>query len=108
MANTESGELVKLKGVIKRDGIVVPKEVYDMISDFIVSSLVSAKDERMTLNELIEKVKDEVDVVRNGKIFWYLLQIKQDLEAKKVITVIVGRNRIQYLQLAKKAKEMIK
>jgi hypothetical protein len=83
----------------RKKGATIPKTYYDTLSAFIILTL-EAKTE-IELNELIDLAREEHGTVIKGEISWYLLVVKNDLEARKVIKVerAIGASRQQYLTL---------
>jgi riboflavin synthase alpha subunit len=83
----------------RKKGATIPKEYYDTLSAFIINTLESKTE--VELNELIDLAKEEHGHLIKGEISWFLLVVKNDLEARKVIKVerAIGASRQQYLTL---------
>ena len=80
-----------------KHGVYLMKKHYDVVSTFILSKL--KEREAIKLEELIDGLK-EISLDRSADLAWILLQVKSDLEAKKMITVsVIGRNRQQIVNL---------
>lgn len=66
-----------------KKGVNVLKRKYDVIMDFILTTI--EEHGEITYEELndlaVEKLSDSFD----GKVVWYLVTIKLDLEARKII-----------------------
>ena len=95
-------EVVRLRRVAKTEGATIPKESYDMLSGFIIDTLTYNSNPFVTLNELLERAELELVHAIPRDMLWYLLQVKNDLEAREIITVVVDSNRVQRVRLAKK------
>lgn len=83
----------------RKKGATIPKVYYDALSAFIVTTLESKTE--IELNELIDLAKQEHGQLIKGEVSWFLLVVKNDLEARKVIKVerAIGASRLQYLTL---------
>jgi hypothetical protein len=80
-----------------KPGVYLLKEHYDVVSTFILSKL--KEREAIKLEELIDGIK-EISLDRSADLAWILLQVKSDLEAKKLITVnVIGPSRQQIVNL---------
>ncbi len=66
-----------------KKGVNILKRRYDAIKNFILETL---KDqEEITYQELNKLAVKELKNTFDGKITWYLVSIKLDLEARKII-----------------------
>jgi hypothetical protein len=66
-----------------KKGVNILKRRYDIISDFIVKTIKKKKE--ITFAELKDIAEDTLANKFDGKITWYLVTIKLDLEARKII-----------------------
>lgn len=91
-----------LESTHSRTRETMPADIYLQIRDFILSLLQQGQE--VTFSEMIEKAQSEpcFDGIALN-LSWYLLKVKQDLEAKKVISVrrAVGSARLQFISLHK-------
>lgn len=98
----ESREMSILESKYTRTRERIPREVYELIREFILSFLYSGQE--TTLSDLILKAQsDERFNSIMASLSWYLLKVKQDLEAKKIIRIrpAEGTARVQYISLNK-------
>jgi hypothetical protein len=85
-----------------KKGVYVAKKDYDLIVDFILSTL---KANEITINDLIELgevyLSDKID----KDISWHILVVKLDLEARGLIKTVLKSvpYRSQYLKLCPRA-----
>ena len=80
----------------------IPRVVYELTREFILSFLYSGQE--ITLTELILKAQSDVRFnAIMASLSWYMLKVKQDLEAKKIIRIrrAEGTARLQYISLNK-------
>lgn len=84
----------------QRKGAYIPRDIYRDIREFILKTLQNGP---VTLSQLLERAKEEMSADTDDNISWYLLRVKHDLEARKIIKVKVGLGpeRIQVISLAK-------
>jgi DNA-binding HxlR family transcriptional regulator len=68
-----------------RKGEFLPRGKYDKWSLFILSALDTEKD--LTLNDLLEQAHQKVSGATDHEIGWYVLHVKRDLEARRLIKV---------------------
>jgi hypothetical protein len=76
---------ITTSGGRKQKGVWVPSSVYLEVKTFILSIL--QKKREVSFHYLLDKAKDEslcVDVADAG---WWLIKVKQDLEAREIIIV---------------------
>ncbi len=82
-----------------RNGTFMLKYQYELVYEFIFQKLVER--EKVTLTELLEGAGKTLAEKFKGNFSWAMLQVKQDLEAKGLITVRMAKNRIQVIELKK-------
>lgn len=66
-----------------KDGVNILKRRYDVIKEFIVQTVKEHKEityEKLT-DLAVEKLSDTFD----GKVIWYIVTVKLDLEAREII-----------------------
>ena len=66
-----------------KKGVNILRRRYDTISDFIIRIL--KKKNEITFQELSEIGKKQLTKNFDGKVLWYLVTVKLDLEARKII-----------------------
>ncbi len=64
-------------------GVNILKRRYDFIKEFIISTL--EKHGKISFDELTDLAVDELTEKFDGKVLWYLVTVKLDLEARKEI-----------------------
>lgn len=65
-----------------KNGVNISKKKYDIICDYILKKIHQHKE--ITFKELFEKGPDEIKNF-DGKVGWYIVSVKLDLEAQKII-----------------------
>ena len=66
-----------------KKGVNILKRRYDLIFDFIIETL-KMKSE-ITFEELINLAKKKLTNSFDGKVVWYIVTVKLDLEARNII-----------------------
>jgi len=69
-------------------GVNIQKRKYDQIREYILSVLSARKD--ITFDLLSNKAVSELSETFEGKVLWYLVTVKLDLEARGEIERIAG------------------
>ena len=64
-------------------GVNILKRRYDIISNFIIKTIKRKKE--ISFAELTELAEDKLANSFDGKIVWYMVTVKLDLEARKMI-----------------------
>ena len=64
-------------------GVNILKRRYDIIADFIISTL--QKKREVSFQDLTDLAVDKLQSKFDGKIVWYMVTIKLDLEARNII-----------------------
>ena len=62
------------------------KDKYERWSRFILSSLDT--EENFTLNDILDRARNQASVSQHSEIAWNILQVKRDLEARGFITAV--------------------
>lgn len=82
-----------------KQGVNILKRRYDLISNFIIQSIKKKKE--ISFEELAELADEELSSSFDGKVTWYMVTVKLDLEARKIIERI-PKTSPQKLKLCKK------
>ena len=69
-----------------KKGVSIAKHKYDFIKDFIVETLQNRGE--MTYKELNDFAIKQLSETFEGKVNWYVVTVKLDLEARKIINRI--------------------
>jgi hypothetical protein len=69
----------------RRNGLMIPRANYELLSIFILN-LLRSKGE-ITLTELLEKAEEELNEKFSTQTQWIVLNVKHDLEARDIIKV---------------------
>ena len=98
MKKKEEEKLEMLRVDTKR-GAVLLKVHYEVIASFIFNVLKDQPENEIALNELLEIAHPKLDNQFQGDVSWFLLQVKQDLEARNVIKTTLTHSRNQFIRL---------
>lgn len=66
-----------------KQGVNILKRRYDQIKDFIESTI--TREKQISFDRLTDLAVDELKDKFDGKVLWYLVTVKLDLEARNVI-----------------------
>ena len=66
-----------------KQGVNILKRRYDVIHDFILKTL--QKKKVITFTEMSDLAEEELTPHFDGKVLWYLVSVKLDLEARDII-----------------------
>jgi hypothetical protein len=83
MDNINNKEKILTLNFGDKKGVNILKDKYDTIKDSIIKNL--SQVESISSIELSKLVEDELKASFEGKIGWYYMAIKLDLEVKEVI-----------------------
>lgn len=72
---------------------------YEKLSLFIINTLEQAGPDGITLHELIAAAQQKFNTDFQGNVSWYLLEVKYDLELRKIITKTIAPQRKQIIKL---------
>lgn len=72
---------------------------YEKLSVFIISTLEQAGQSGVTLHDLVLQAQEKFNADFKGNVSWYLLEVKYDLELRKVITKTLSVEREQIIKL---------
>ena len=75
------------------------EEDYEKLSVFIVSTLEKAGQQGVTLHDLVQEAQQKFNADFRGNVSWYLLEVKHDLELRKVICKTISPTREQIIRL---------
>lgn len=77
---------------------------YEKLSVFILSKLEQAGTEGITLHDLVQEAQQKFNSEFKGNVSWYLLEVKHDLELRKLILKTISPNREQIIRLNSEKK----
>ncbi len=66
-----------------KQGVNILKRRYDVIKNFILKTLKSGKE--ISFEELTDRAVKSLSKTFDGKVVWYMVTVKLDLEARKLI-----------------------
>jgi hypothetical protein len=66
-----------------KQGVNILKRRYDVIKNFILKTLKSRKE--ISFEELTDMAVISLSKTFDGKVVWYMVTVKLDLEARKII-----------------------
>jgi len=87
-----------------KTGRIILFDHYIQLAEFIIATLKGSVERKVTLNDLIEESDEQLSTKFKYDLSWYLIQVKKDLEARKIIKIEMGRDRIQYITLIKRTR----
>jgi hypothetical protein len=91
-----------LESVHSRITEKMPRVHYEKIKSYILTSLQSEKE--ITFYDLLASAENETHLIALGRnLSWYLLKVKQDLEAKRIIRMkkSMTSNKVKVITRAK-------
>jgi hypothetical protein len=92
----EKIQLIALEG---KDGPVMLRKHYDLLSDFILG--IFQHRNQISLTELMELANVKFNPIFSANTGLALLNTKQDLEARRLLKISRQKNRIQIISLKK-------
>ena len=96
-------EKIKLWQTKDRMGVTICKKDYDVVSAFILSLL--QKKAILEIQELLDAAQAILSSSLEKDCAWYLLHVKQDLEAKGFIKITRQPNRMQFIRATRKGAQ---
>lgn len=81
-----------------KKGVNILLRRYDLMKETILG--IMSRQEVITFKDLTAQTEKELTGVLDGNIPWYLVSVKQDLEARGIIEIIKGKSP-QQLRLVK-------
>jgi hypothetical protein len=82
------------------EGIMMCEKEYQKIADFIFSAIQSKISGKIDLTELIEEAGNKLSCPFNGATPYFLLKVKEDLQARRIIKVKVSKKPLrQYIMM---------
>ena len=66
-----------------KQGVNILKRRYDVIKEFILQTIEKRKE--ISFEELTDQAVDQLSDTFDGKVVWYIVTVKLDLEARKII-----------------------
>ncbi len=85
-----------------KKGPAIPRKKYIEVANKIISELESNRVGEIDLHQLIDQIRYTFSTGFNGNLDWYLLHVKQDMEARGIIKISVNRDCVQTITLKKK------
>lgn len=85
-----------------KKGAVILLKYYTQLTDCIIATIQRGDNGEVTLHELIEQVQTNLSGIFRSNLWWHLLHVKQDLEARGVIKTMVNHNRTPIIRLKRK------
>lgn len=84
-----------------RTTITIPEKIYVTVSEFILATV--KREKEITLNALLTEAEEKLFEFMDSNLSWYVLKVKQDLEARKLIKIKrnLDRERTQTITLNK-------
>ncbi len=89
-----------------RNGPSILRKEYELLSVFILS-LLKSKGE-ITLTELLEAAHEKLKSKLPGDILWIILNVKNDLEARRLIKITHLKRCVQFISIKRKRAQHIK
>ena len=86
-SNEEKITTLNLNG---KKGVTILKAKYDIIKETIIS--VIKEKGTVTLNELYESTEKAIGATFEGKIGWYVMAVKLDLEARGTLAKVPNKS----------------
>ena len=77
---------------------------YEKLSVFILTRLEEAGADGITLHNLVQEAQEKFNSDFNGNVSWYLLEVKYDLELRKLILKTISPNREQIIRINSEKK----
>jgi hypothetical protein len=91
------------KVLLKKPGSRIAQKTreqdYEKLSLFILTVLEQCGSEGITLQDLVEQAKQKFNSDFKGNVSWYLLEVKHDLELRKLILKTISPQREQIIRL---------
>jgi 3-methyladenine DNA glycosylase AlkD len=87
-----------------KQGVRILKRRYDLISDAILANLREA--DTLSFKEMTSRLVEQLQESFDGKVAWYVVTVKLDLEARGLIEQIPGKSPMQ-LRLAPERQEPV-
>lgn len=66
-----------------KKGVNISKIKYDLIKDFILKTI--KKNKQISYEEICDLAMEKVQPTFDGKVIWYIVSVKLDLEARGII-----------------------
>lgn len=66
-----------------KKGVHILRRRYDVIKDYILQTI--QKEKKITYQELSDRAENDLSDTFDGKVVWYIVSIKLDLEARNII-----------------------
>jgi len=106
-ANVHSAiDRIELQHPAGRSGPLILRKEYEQLSVFILSMLKSKGE--ITLTELLEAAHEKLKTKWSGDILWTILNVKNDLEARRLIKITHLKRCVQVISIKRKRTQHIK
>lgn len=90
-------------------GVLISVASYKEATNFIIRSLHSTETKRKTLVTLLDEASAEQHRhLPRTTVTWYLLQVKQDLEARRLLKTSINHDKTQEVELARNYRKLLK
>ncbi len=89
MKNTDQEEKIMTLNLNGKKGVNISKQKYQLMKDAILKIL--KKKDEVTLAELNTLVESDLGDSFDGRVGWYLMAVKLDLEAREIISKIPNK-----------------
>ena len=86
----EESKIMTLHPDPTKKGVNISVKKYEQMRDALIGIIAQAG--TITFTELTEQAQQALDGVFDGNIPWYVVTVKQDLEARKVIERVNDRS----------------
>jgi|GEM_PF-2831117 hypothetical protein len=103
MKVNSKNDTIRLLRPENKEGVIIRKEYYLEIVKFLLATIEKRHDNGISLNDMLDEVNQDDSLKTPGRdIFWIILQVKQDLEARGVIKTLWVCGRIQFIHINRK------
>ncbi|MCW5911132.1 MAG: hypothetical protein KIT62_08665 [Cyclobacteriaceae bacterium] len=75
------------------------RQDYEKLAVFILAALEQAGSEGISLHDLVQGAQQKFNADFHGNVSWYLLEVKHDLETRKLIQKTISPQREQVIRL---------
>ncbi|HEY5744930.1 MAG TPA: hypothetical protein VIU12_02530 [Chryseolinea sp.] len=98
----EETDKIELHGANNRRGPTFPKGLYDTIANAILDCAAGYPDGTVAFDELLDQVGKAV----SGVLPWHILQVKVDLQERRILSVSYDRDRRQIIKLNARGRRL--
>ena len=93
---------IELQGANNRRGPTFSKEMYDVIANAILDCAAGCPDGAVAFDELLDHVGKAV----SGVLPWHILQVKVDLQERRILSVSYDRHHRQIIKLKARGRRL--